>query len=240
LYFFIASSQYSLSIAHKNTPCIILGMSQWYEIAKKVMEEQDISQEEMGVRLGVTQGAVGHWLRGEREPKLEMINRLLTELGLPGLGLIVSESTVGGLPTRNSVPDRLYRYPVISWVSAGDWAEAVEAYEPGAADRYELTDYKAKGPAFWLEVVGDSMTAPAGAGQSVPEGMLILVDTGIEPTPGKLVVAKLPESNKATFKKFIEDSGQYFLKPLNPSYPMTTINEHCRLIGVVPLAKTVF
>ncbi len=44
------------------------------------------------------------------------------------------------------------------------------------------------------------MTAPAG--QSIPEGMLILVDTGIEPTAGKLVIAKLPESNEATFKNW--------------------------------------
>lgn len=238
MYFFRASSQYSLSIAHKNTPCIILGMSEWYEIAKKVMEEQDISQEEMGVRLGVTQGAVGHWLRGEREPKLETINRLFGVLGLPGLGLISTTTSTVEPSSADVSTDRLYRYPVISWVTAGGWAEAVEPYEPGAADTYELTDYKAKGPAFWLQVVGDSMTAPVGAGQSVPEGMLILVDTGIEPSPGKLVIAKLPESNKATFKKLVEDSGMYFLKPLNPGYPITPITEHCRLIGVVVSAKT--
>jgi SOS-response transcriptional repressor LexA len=234
LYFFHASSQYSLSIAHKNTPCIILGMSEWYEIAKKIMEAQDISQEQMAERLGVTQGAVGHWLNGKREPKLEMINRLLAVLGVPGLAIIVPgpNGAEGAAPL--PPPDRLYRYPVVSWVTAGDWAEAVEPFEPGAAD-YELSDYKAKGPAFWLKVRGDSMTSPVG--QSVPEGMLILVDTGIEPSPGKLVIAKLPESNEATFKKLVEDSGQRFLKALNPSYPLIPLNPQCRVIGVVSLAK---
>lgn len=235
MYFFHASAQYSLSIAHKNTPCIILGMSEWYEIAKKIMEAQDISQEQMAERLGVTQGAVGHWLNGKREPKLETINKLLGVLGVPGLAIIVPEMTEVALASPQPTPDRLYRYPVLSWVSAGAWAEATEPYAPGAADEYELTDYKAKGPAFWLRVRGDSMTAPVG--QSVPEGMLILVDTGIEPTPGKLVVAKLPESNEATFKKLVEDSGQLYLKALNPAYPMFTVNENCRLIGVVSLAK---
>jgi SOS-response transcriptional repressor LexA len=235
LYFFHASSQYSLSIAHKNTPCIIFGMSEWYEIAKKIMEAQDISQEQMAERLGVTQGAVGHWLNGKREPKLETINRLLGVLGVPGLAIIVPDALDAAPKAPESPPDRLYRYPVLSWVSAGAWAEATEPFAPGAADEFELTDYKAKGPAFWLRVRGDSMTSPVG--QSVPEGMLILVDTGIEPTPGKLVIAKLPESNEATFKKLVEDSGQVFLKALNPAYPMISITENCRLIGVVSLAK---
>jgi SOS-response transcriptional repressor LexA len=235
LYFFHASSQYSLSIAHKNTPCIILGMSEWYEIAKKIMETQDISQEQMAERLGVTQGAVGHWLNGKREPKLETINRLLAVLGVPGLAIIVPDSEKISTQEPPVQPDRLYRYPVLSWVSAGAWAEATEPFAPGAADQFEVTDYKAKGPAFWLKVRGDSMTAPVG--QSVPEGMLILVDTGIEPSPGKLVIAKLPESNEATFKKLIEDSGQQFLKALNPAYPMIPMHEQCRLIGVVSLAK---
>lgn len=55
----------------------------WYEVARQVMETQQISQEEMAERMGVTPGAVGHWLNGKREPKIEVINRFLTELGLP-------------------------------------------------------------------------------------------------------------------------------------------------------------
>ncbi|OPE62152.1 peptidase S24 [Pseudomonas syringae pv. tomato] len=121
----------------------------------------------------------------------------------------------------------MYRYPVVSSVAAGAWAEAVEE---AFSDRYEASDYKAKGPAFWLEVVGDSMTAPSGT--SVPEGMLILVDTGVEARPGKLVVAKLPSSNEATFKKLIEDAGQLYLKPLNPGYSMIKCTDDCKIIGV--------
>ena len=99
-------------------------------------------------------------------------------------------------------------------------------------DRHETTDYKAKGQAFWLEVKGDSMTAPAGVRPSVPEGSLVLVDTGIEAAPGKLVVAQLDESNEATFKKLIEDGGQKYLKALNPAYPLIHCNGNCRIIGV--------
>ncbi|WP_176506390.1 LexA family protein [Pseudomonas urethralis] len=127
-------------------------------------------------------------------------------------------------------PDMAYRYPVISWVQAGDWVEACEPFTDGFADRYELSDYNSKGAAFWLEVRGDSMTAPIGT--SIPEGMLILVDTEAEARPGKLVVAKLSSSNEATFKKLVEDGGVRYLKPLNPDYKMIPCGDDCRIIGV--------
>ncbi|WP_277419617.1 LexA family protein, partial [Pseudomonas viridiflava] len=75
-----------------------------------------------------------------------------------------------------------------------------------------------------------SMTAPTGV--SVPEGMMILVDTEADVQPGKLVIAKLPASNEATFKKLVEDGGVRYLKPLNPAYRMIECGADCRIIGV--------
>ncbi|QWA52917.1 sulfurtransferase [Pseudomonas amygdali pv. lachrymans] len=132
-------------------------------------------------------------------------------------------------------PTRMYRYPVLSWVAAGDWSEAIE---PGGSEEYELTDYKAKGPAFWLTVKGDSMTAPTAP--SVPEGSQILVDTRADVRPGKLVIAKLADSNEATFKKLVEDGGVRYLKPLNSAYPTVQCADDCRIIGVVVRSLTKF
>nr|WP_317629792.1 LexA family transcriptional regulator [Pseudomonas entomophila] len=128
-------------------------------------------------------------------------------------------------------PEQFFRYPIISWVAAGAWAEAVEPFPPGFADRYELSEYDAKGPAFWLEVKGDSMTASVG--QSIAEGTLILVDTEADAQHGKLVIAKLADSNEATFKKLVEDGGRRYLKPLNPAYPTEMCAGDCRIVGVV-------
>jgi SOS-response transcriptional repressor LexA len=82
------------------------------------------------------------------------------------------------------------------------------------------------------------MTSPAG--QSVAEGILILVDTEAEAAPDKLVIAKLPDSNEATFKKLVKDGGRLFLKPLNPGYPIEPFDEHCRIVGVVVRALQKF
>lgn len=126
-------------------------------------------------------------------------------------------------------------FPVISWVSAGQWMEAIEPYHPKGVDRWYETTVDCSENSFWLDVKGDSMTAPAGL--SIPEGMAILIDPEIEARNGKLVVAKLDSENEATFKKLVVDAGRKFLKPLNPQYPMTEIDGNCRIIGVVVDAK---
>ena len=74
------------------------------------------------------------------------------------------------------------------------------------------------------------MTSPVGI--SIPEGTLVLVDTGREAKNGSLVIAKLVDDNEATFKKLIIDGSQKYLKGLNPAWPMTPINGNCRIIGV--------
>ncbi|WP_096126826.1 LexA family protein [Pseudomonas syringae] len=185
-----------------------------------------------------SQSRVGNYESGTREPTLGDIELMAKALGVPYGVLLIGEdfaASKGSVSEPSNVaisdqPSRMYRYPVLSSVAAGAWSEAVEPYPSGFSDRYEVSDYKAKGKAFWLEVRGDSMTAPSG--MSVPEGMLILVDAGIEARPGKLVVAKLPSSDEATFKKLIDDAGQLYLKPLNPGYSMIKCTDDCKIIGV--------
>ena len=67
---------------------------------------------------------------------------------------------------------------------------------------------------------------------------MILVDPSIEPEPGKMVIAQTPDAEEATFRQLIEESGQRYLKPLNPTYPKTLFDERCRVIGVVVQATT--
>ncbi|RXA98543.1 MULTISPECIES: LexA family transcriptional regulator [Yersinia] len=123
-----------------------------------------------------------------------------------------------------------YRYPVISSVQAGAWGEAIEAYSLKDIDLWLESDAHIQGDAFWLEVSGDSMTAPIGL--SVPEGTFVLFDTGREASNGNLVIAKMEDSNEATFKKLVIDGGQRYLKGLNPAWPLVPINGNCKIIGV--------
>lgn len=76
-----------MCVAICNTPRNICGMKKWNDAVRARMEALGLSQEELAERLGVTQGAIGHWLTGRREPKLEIINQALAAVGLPPLGV---------------------------------------------------------------------------------------------------------------------------------------------------------
>lgn len=198
---------------------------------------------EIASLCGVANSAVTQWITGESKSlRPENLYALAKATGFRAEWLAIGEGNEVEKADSNvgeaRQPIESYRYPVISWVAAGAWAEAVEPYPAGFSDRYEFSEYDSKGPAFWLEVKGDSMTSPAG--QSITEGTLILVDTEAEAAPGKLVIAKLPDSNEATFKKLVNDGGKLFLKPLNPGYPIEPFDEHCRIVGVVVRALQKF
>lgn len=190
-----------------------------------------LSQQQLAEKAGVSQVTIQHLESGRNATSkklVEIARALNVSAEWLDSGKAASEPS-NVAPAAQ--PNMSYRYPVISWVAAGAWAEAVEPFPPGYSDRYEISDYNSKGPAFWLEVKGDSMTSPVGT--SITEGMMILVDTEADVTSGKLVVAKLADSNEATFKKLVDDGGRRFLKPLNPAYPVEMCAENCRIVGVV-------
>lgn len=138
-------------------------------------------------------------------------------------------------PAHDNVGAR--RAPVVSYVEAGLWGPAVDIHPVGCADEMELAPVGASDESFWMRVKGDSMTNPDPSGLSVPAGFLIHVEPNQAWGITDLVVAKLDDSEEATFKMLVEDAGQKYLKPLNPTYPMIKINGNCRIIGKVTEIK---
>ncbi|MCL8323685.1 helix-turn-helix domain-containing protein [Providencia thailandensis] len=187
---------------------------------------------EIAEKLGLTPKAVSKWFNAESIPRQDAMNKLAELLRVEVVWLQHGE--LAGFDSNVSSP-RPYRpapkYPVISWVQAGAWNEACEPYTLDQIDEWYESEVHVHGAAFWLRVEGDSMTSPVGT--SIPEGSLVLVDTGREAVNGSLVVALLVDSNEATFKKLVIDGGNKMLKGLNPAWPIMQINGNCKIIGVV-------
>lgn len=218
-------------------------MSTLAERIKSARSHAKLTQKALALKVGVEQPVIsqletGKNLQSVHLPKIAHVCGVNAIWLSENIGSMTGSSAVDSNVSNARQPVESYRYPVISWVAAGAWAEAIEPYPAGFSDRYEFSEYDSKGAAFWLEVKGDSMTSPVG--QSVTEGTLILVDTEAEAAPGKLVIAKLPDSNEATFKKLVNDGGKLFLKPLNPAWRIEPFNEDCRIVGVVVRALQKF
>ena len=115
-------------------------------------------------------------------------------------------------------PARLRRVPRISFVQAGLWNEAVDAYAPGAGDDYLLTQTDLGPHAFALTVRGESMEP------EFKEGDTIIIDPDVKPSPGDFVVAKNTRE-EATFKKYrprgVNELGEQVIElvPLNEDFP---------------------
>lgn len=206
-----------------------------YESKKK---ELKITQYTIADALGISQGAVGHYMNGRIALNVPAVTDLARILQVnvsdisPTLANEVSRysSSMDSNVSNPTTYTRGSRYPVLSKVQAGAWAEACEPYTLKDIDLWLESDAHTQGDAFWLEVEGDSMTAPMGL--SIPEGTFVLFDTGREAVNGNLVIAKLVDDNEATFKKLVIDGSQKFLKGLNPQWPLTPINGNCKIIGV--------
>ncbi|MCE6977185.1 helix-turn-helix domain-containing protein [Pseudomonas frederiksbergensis] len=221
-------------------------MDKWIELVKAKMSELKVTQEILAERIGMSQGGVGHWLNKRRQPRIQEMNRVLQALGMDYLevAMVIREPQISQ-DEEISLTQKYnpyFRYPVSDWRETGEVRDG-ELLSYGASSavskpRFELSDYHAQGAAFWLVVVGDAMTAPTGV--SIAADMLILVDPAIVPEPGKLVIAQWPGSAEAVFRKLIEEGGQRYLVPLNPTYPKALYTEECRIIGVVVQATAKF
>lgn len=206
--------------------------TEWYELAKARMAEVGITQAQLSEELGVTQGALSHWLNGRRSASLSEIGSIFRILGIIGATLNLDGSFTIGEGHYSEPPKPHFEYPVFSHVQAGMFSPEFRTFTERDAENWVSTTKKASDNTFWLEVDGHSMTAPTGSRPSFPEGMLILVDPKEPVDPGDFCIARLG-GDEFTFKKLIKDSGQVFLQPLNPQFPMIPCNDQCRIVGKV-------
>ncbi|MEF1312371.1 LexA family transcriptional regulator [Vibrio mytili] len=205
---------------------------------KRFREAQGISQKALAEKCGWGASRIGNYEAGVRSINLDDAEIIASVLNIKPYEILFDSSEIDSIPNVHEIdiqPKLQSSFPLLSSVQAGQWTEACEAYALDEIDEWYEATVKTSKRSFWLKVQGDSMTSLSGV--SVPEGTLVLVDTEKEHCNGSLVVAKLTDVNEATFKKFVTDGGQDYLKPLNENYKMIPINGNCKIIGVVVEAR---
>ncbi|WP_040263729.1 helix-turn-helix domain-containing protein [Pseudomonas massiliensis] len=215
---------------------------------KKLRKAARLSQAQLAEACGwKSQSRVGNYETDAREPSFADLETIAGVLGISVLQLVVSGEKSGHKVRESGAtyqvdrniepapgPVRYYEYPEISWVQAGMPVEAVELSNIATCEMHP-SDAWAGEHGFWLKVRGPSMTAQGGI--SFIEGMVILVAPGFDVEPGNYVVAKLVDTDEATFKQYIWDSGKAYLKPLNPAFPTVEVDDTWVIVGKVVDAK---
>lgn len=173
------------------------------------------NQSELARFCGLSPQAVQKWIGGETAPRGKNLIKAAEFLGVSPIELQFGEKQNHINIAPANIGTR--KIPLISYVQAGTWTEAMDTYQPGDAHEWLLTDLDLSEHAFGLEIKGDSM---------LPEfkpGDRVIIDPAVNPRPGDYVVAKNGDE-EATFKKYRprgrNDKGDQVVElvPLNPDY----------------------
>lgn len=182
---------------------------QLHEWIRAARTHAKLTQEQLGELVGRTKANVGHWETGKHAPSYEMLKQIASKTGYPMIGEQPNVEAAGGLHGP---------YPVVSFVQAGAFSEAVDSFQPGDADEWQYSTRSLGKHGYLLRVKGESMHAP-GHAVSFAEGMLLHVNPDLEPQPGNYVIVRRENENAATFKKLVYIDGYPYLEAINPTWP---------------------
>lgn len=207
------------------------------EIGKRIRaarKQAGLTLQELSDRTGKVLSAsrLSNYEQGLREPDPQSLTLIAKALGT---GITASQllfghdagAQGGGREAANISPatEIRGRVPLISWIQAGLPSDVIDNFQPGDAMDWIATDAPVKKHTFALRVEGSSMEPEFMA------GTIIVVEPDIDPQTNDFVVAKNCEE-EATFKQLVKDGGEWFLKPLNPQFPIRPLGDY-RIIGVV-------
>lgn len=222
---------------------------------KQRMKVLGITPIELSNLVGVSKGAITHWTNGTNQAGGKRLMKLAEVLQCDANWLATGKlplfprnrpegSVVAEQPHEygmNNVAPALQphrapkRYPLISWIAAGERAESPDNFGPGDGEEMIESTENAGPGGYWLDVRGSSMQGDSLP--TFPAGMKILVrPEGFELVSGKFYVAKHVDG-ETTFKQYVRDAGTSYLVPLNPSYKTVEMDDEWRIIGRVVDAK---
>ncbi|MGA5587143.1 LexA family protein [Pseudomonas siliginis] len=193
------------------------------------MAELQLSEGELGRRSGVPQPTIHRIITGESlSPRQANVEKIAKSLSVTAdwlwTGTTAAQFLKNGIPSSlgesNVEPGPAIKglVPLISWVQAGAWCEAVDVLDLDDAEVWLPCAVSHSKKTYALRVRGLSMFNPHER-RSFRDGDIIYVDPAKDAENGSLVIAKLTDSEEATFKQLVMEGTRQFLKPLNPSWP---------------------
>jgi len=192
------------------------------ERVDKLRTNLNMTQQELADASGLSFTFINYLENGKRKnPSQKTITALAKAL------TTTAEYLIGGSVEVHKITGTK-QIPIISWVQAGKWHDAIDAYPPGVAEDWIPYETKSNG-VFALRVKGNSMEP------EYREGDIIMVNPQLEAHIGDHIIAKV--GDQVTFKKLRKQDGTVLLSPLNTEHPDIIITgkdlKSYRVIGVV-------
>jgi SOS-response transcriptional repressor LexA len=203
-----------------------------HDLIRQERRRLGLSEQAFADAVGVSRGAVQQWEReGGTAPKRTTQARVAEVLGVALADLVEGFHSSTDGEGRGEVP-------LLSEVEAERYT-AIDNSRPrrGVSSQPMVrVNVEVRRHTFALRVRGDSMTSHSN--NSFPDGSVVIVEPDLEALSGDFVIAK-NELGEITFKQLVKDSGAFYLKPLNPRYPIAALGSS-DIIGVVRLFSKTF
>lgn len=176
-----------------------------------LLSSRNTNPNSLAEATGVPQPTIHRILTGESaDPRTKTLEPIARYFGVTVSELRHSDLGAGSGNVELG-PSIKGKVPLISYVQAGAFCEAVDSFSPGDAEEWLECPFPHGDSAFCLRVIGDSMQP------EYREGEVILVEPSVRAEHGDDVVVRAP-SGSATFKRLqITPDGTY-LRAVNPDY----------------------
>lgn len=201
-------------------------MSEFHNVLKSLRQEDNLTQKELGKKLGLSGSAISMYERGEREPELEVLE-IIADFFNVSIDYLHT-----GILSNNKLPDSFISpsgaVPVYGSIPAGFPALAEQYIED-----YILTTMPNPHDYFALRVKGTSMI-----NAGIVDGCKVLCHKQNTAENGQIVACRL-NGDEATLKRFKQQDDMVVLLPENPEYeprivPVSKFESgEAEIIGVV-------
>ncbi|EMJ5494599.1 LexA family protein [Pseudomonas aeruginosa] len=190
-------------------------------LAEKAKAKGKLTQATLAEELGwASQGTVSQYLNGTMELNLEALLKFAGALHFephavsPRLAPIYQAVRKGASPDSDTVVGSAGRLlPVIGYVQAGAFCEAIDIFQPGDADEWVEAGGPAGPHAFIVRVEGISMIPDFFPGDKV------VVDPDQEWNHNDFVLAKRTIDQHVTLKRLQIEGNEAYLLATNPAWP---------------------
>ncbi len=173
------------------------------ENIKRIREQFELTQDQLGEIAGVSGGAVSTWERGTAEPRMGAVQRIADHLNISKSEIVDDKGTNISAATKG------VSIPIYGCIPAGIPLEAIECIEGYEDIPREWTNNEQE--YFGLRVKGNSMYP------KYMDGDLIILRKQSDCESGQDAAVRV-NGDDATLKRVIKQEYGIMLQPINPDF----------------------
>jgi SOS-response transcriptional repressor LexA len=190
---------------------------------KKRREDVNLTQEQLGNKIGRSEVTIGSWERNLHQPKGNNLAALASALDCTADYLLT-----GTTPAPKVRHHNFMNLPVISWNTL---TKADKNLGLGDALDWRATALRVQDNAYFVRMKDDSMHNPSGS-PCIPKDSLVLIEPSTTNKPNSIVLVRLPDNQGVVIKLLVADGPNRYLQSLNPIYQPIIIDNQSSIIGV--------